>query len=42
MCSGSTEEPSYAALPPQRGIILGAVLGGELAVPCTCKPLKQG
>ena len=33
---------------PQRGdlgntgTLPGAVLGGELAVPCTCNPLQQG
>jgi len=27
---------------PIHGILLDAVLGGELAVPCTCNPLQQG
>jgi len=25
-----------------RSTLTGAVLGGELAVPCTCNPLQQG
>ena len=27
---------------PVHGILRRAVLGGELAVPCTCNPLQQG
>ena len=34
--------PTLSASTPDGGYHSEAVLGGELAVPCTCNPLQQG
>jgi hypothetical protein len=34
--------PNHGAHRRGRGTLPDAVLGGELAVPCTCNPLQQG
>ncbi len=41
---GSNPTLSASSFPrsPAGRYHLGAVLGGELAVPCTCNPLQQG
>ena len=40
--SNPTLSATVFALASRSAIILYAVLGGELAVPCTCNPLQQG
>ena len=40
--SNPTLSASPFPLHASEGYHAGAVLGGELAVPCTCNPLQQG
>ena len=40
--SGNAADRPHGARPIEAAIHRGAVLGGELAVPCTCNPLQQG